>query len=76
MLTWSDNASNETSLIVERSDLSSFSTSVRLAKLDANATTFTDGSVLPRTTDFYRVTAWNAVGSGVSASVTTQTPRR
>jgi len=63
-------------VIVERAGRANFSSPVQLAALGANATTFSDTTVAPRTKYFYRITARNAVGSRSSAILQTQTPRR
>ncbi len=65
---WTDNASNETKFVIERKvGNGSF---VKLADLNANATTFTDTSLAAGTTYTYRIFAGNAVGD---SSATEQT---
>ncbi|HXG54702.1 MAG TPA: hypothetical protein VNJ03_04925 [Vicinamibacterales bacterium] len=57
-LAWADNSSNETAFIIERS--ASLSDSfVELATVGANVTTYTDATVVKKTTYFYRVRAAN-----------------
>ena len=63
-LSWTDNADNETSYAVQRSDDgNSWST---LASLGANAQSYNDSSVASLTTYFYRVLAGNSAGDAVS----------
>lgn len=75
-LAWTDRSANETSFAVERSLSSTFSNPLRLAVLVPNSTSFTDATVSPRTTYFYRVIAANASGSSASGVLRVTTPRR
>lgn len=75
-LVWRDNSTNETSFVVERSTSSSFANPVTVATLPANATTFTNGGLQPRTTYFYRVRAANSAGSSLSNVFSVTTLRR
>jgi poly(hydroxyalkanoate) depolymerase family esterase len=73
-LTWTDNASDETGYIVERSATSG-SGFTSIATLGANATSFSNTGLTASTTYFYRVRATNAAGSSANsneASATTQ----
>jgi uncharacterized repeat protein (TIGR03806 family) len=74
-LQWTDNANSETGFVVQRSTAgAAYQT---LAQLGANATTYTDATVVASTNYSYRVNARNNAGaSGNSnvASVTTPAP--
>lgn len=73
-LTWTDNASDETGYVVERSTTSG-SGFASIATLSANATSFSNMGLTANTTYFYRVRATNAAGSSANsneASATTQ----
>ncbi|MFL9833136.1 LamG-like jellyroll fold domain-containing protein [Chryseobacterium terrae] len=69
---WSDNATNETNYVLERStDGTSFTV---IATLPANTTTYNETGLTPNTQYYYRVKAVNATESSVytsNASVTT-----
>ncbi len=71
-LSWTDNAANENGFDIERSlDGTSFSA---VASVGANATSYSDSGLVPDTTYWYRVLAFNGAGdSGYSntASATT-----
>jgi hypothetical protein len=72
-LSWTDNASNETSYVVERGNDSNFG-SLQKTVLSASATTWSDTGLTPGTTYWYRVRATNAAGdSGYSNSVSLTT---
>ncbi len=66
-LTWTDNASNETSYVVQRSLNGTTYTS--LPPLAANSTTYTDNSLLNNTAYYYRVYAVNATGNSAYSNV-------
>lgn len=70
-LQWSDNSSTETGFLVERSgngvDYS------QVASLGANATAYGDNGVTALTNYWYRVRAWNSVGSSAASNVATVT---
>ncbi|OJJ20261.1 hypothetical protein BKI52_17495 [marine bacterium AO1-C] len=73
VLTWSDNANNESGFYIERNAGVGF---VQIASVGANTTTFSDNDLSAATTYQYRVRAHNASGnSGYSnqASATTNT---
>lgn len=57
-LTWQDNSNNELGFILERS-LAVSGPWTRLVTLGANATSYTDGSLTPSTTYYYRMSAYN-----------------
>ncbi|MDQ3282529.1 MAG: hypothetical protein M3Q69_14100 [Acidobacteriota bacterium] len=67
-LTWVDNAKNETSYAIERStnDADHFA---QIGTAAANATSFTDGSVVKKTAYYYRVRAINANGTSAYSNV-------
>jgi titin len=72
-LTWTDNANNENSFVVERS-LTGF-TFTAIATVGANSTSYTNSGLNPNTRYFYRVRAVNDAGSSPpsgTASATTQ----
>ncbi len=74
-LSWTDNATNETSLLVARSTISGGPYST-LATLPANSTNYTNNSLPPATTYFYVVRATNATAASANsaqASATTFT---
>lgn len=74
-LAWTDNASNETSYVVERCAGSSCTDFAVRATLGANATGFRDASVAKRTAYRYRVKARNGTGdSGYSNVASATTP--
>jgi hypothetical protein len=72
-LTWADNSSDETSVVLERSTSSTFGT-ITSVTLGANTTSHADTSLAAGTTYYYRVKATNANGSSPysnTASATT-----
>jgi hypothetical protein len=72
-LTWTDNATNETAFHIERS--SSGGNFVEIATVSANATTYSDTTVVASTAYGYRVRAENTgVFSGYSNVFSTTTP--
>jgi hypothetical protein len=74
-LQWSDNSTNETGFMVERSSSSTFSSSATF-NVAANATTFSDSGLAGGTTYWYRVKAVNGAESSSysnTASAMTQT---
>jgi hypothetical protein len=75
-LTWTDNSSVESNMVVERSTSSSFTSPV-VKTLAADTTSYSDTGLTASTTYYYRVKATNATGpSGYSntSSDTTQAP--
>jgi hypothetical protein len=67
-LNWTDNASNETGYVIERS-LSETSGFTQLGTVAASTTHFIDSTVARKKTYFYRVKAVNANGSSPYSSV-------
>ena len=65
VLSWSDNSNNESGFRVERKTNGAFSV---IATLSANATAYTDSGLGNGIAYTYRVVAFNADGSGASAS--------
>ncbi|MFL6014516.1 MAG: N,N-dimethylformamidase beta subunit family domain-containing protein [Gaiellaceae bacterium] len=75
-LSWLDNASTESSFVVQRSTSSAFDTFTSFTA-PANATSYADRSAAAATTYYYRVKASNAVGDSTysnTASATTAAP--
>jgi titin len=73
-LGWTDNASNETNYLVQRST-DGGATWTNLATLGANATSYADTTVSASTTYAYRVQAYNAtISSNYSNLATVNTP--
>lgn len=75
-LQWRDNATNETSYLIQRSTSADFSNPEQLAVFGANSNGFTDTTARARTTYFYRVNARNSAGSAASQILQVTTPRR
>ena len=71
-LTWTDNATNETSYRIERATGSG--TFATIATLAADATSYTDSTVAASTTYNFKVSAVNSGGTGVSSVVPITTP--
>jgi hypothetical protein len=67
-LNWTDNSSNETSFVVERS-LSATTGFAQIGTVTSNVRTFNDDTVARRTTYFYRVKAVNGAGSSAYSNV-------
>ena len=73
-LTWIDNSNNESGFKIERStDNVSF---VQIGLASANATTYTDSTLVPSTLYYYRIRATNIIGdsSYTTPSVSATTP--
>ena len=62
-LTWSDNATNESRIEIERCSGDGCSDFARIASRGANATSFSDAGLQPSTTYSYRVRAGNSGGA-------------
>jgi len=76
-LSWTDNASNEDNFTLQRADDAGFTTGVTTVSVHANVTTYSDTTVLPNTTYYYRVLAGNLVGASAwsnTAMVLTPSP--
>jgi titin len=71
-LAWTDNATNEQSLIVQRWNGSSF---IDIKSLAANSTTYSDAGLQPATTYYYDVCAINTAGRSCSAWIPGTTDR-
>jgi hypothetical protein len=67
-LNWTDNSSNETGFVVERSTSATGGFS-QLVTVPAGSTSFVDGAVTRKTTYFYRVAATNANGASSTSNV-------
>ena len=61
-LTWTDNASNESDFVLERATDSGFTQNLLLTSLGMGITSYSDTSVSPSTTYYYRIRAHNNVG--------------
>jgi len=72
-LAWKNNATSQTGFYVERS--LNGSTWLRIAAPGANATTYSDTGLARRTTYWYRVQAYNAIGTSAYTSVVSATTR-
>jgi ELWxxDGT repeat protein len=73
-LTWTDNASNETGYVVERSPSPAFATIDARFSLGPDHTSFSDTTVRPLGEYFYRVAAVNGVGRSRALAVRVATP--
>lgn len=73
VLTWQDNATNEMGYFIERS-LSSSSGFLPIGGVGPNSTTFTDSKTASYTTYYYRIKPSNATTTGLSQTVSIQTP--
>ena len=74
VLSWIDNANNETSFSIQRATNAGFTAGLTTFTVGANITTYTDGPLVLNTTYYYRVKAVNSFGSSAytnNASVTT-----
>jgi uncharacterized protein YdeI (BOF family) len=74
-LSWTDNSSNETGFVVERSTDSSF-TSPHATNLPAGTTTWSDTGLTARTPYWYRVKAVNGIVSSAFTSTATATTKQ
>ena len=72
-LTWSDNATNEDEYLVNRST-DAGSSWTQIARLGANATSYSDNTVAASTTYRYQVFAKNSAGSAGSNTADATTP--
>jgi hypothetical protein len=71
-VSWTDNATNETGYLVERS-ASSSSGFAQVGTAAANATSYTDAGLTASTTYYYRVRATNAGGQSAYSNVASAT---
>ncbi len=71
-LTWTDNANNESSYVVERSTDTAFTAPVSFT-ISANATTYSDLTVAASTQYWYRVFAANVGGRSLASNTATAT---
>ena len=71
-LTWTDNATNETSFVLQRS-LSSGSGFATIATLAANTTSYSNTGLNSSTTYYYKVQAANSIGSSAWSNVANAT---
>jgi hypothetical protein len=67
-LSWADNAANETSYVVERSQ-SATGGFAQLVSVPSNSSSFVDGAVSRKTTYYYRVKASNSNGTSTYSNV-------
>jgi xyloglucan-specific exo-beta-1,4-glucanase len=72
-LSWVDNATNETYYFVERATNSSFTQNLATTTLGSNATSYQDTSVVPSTTYYYRIRAYNTGGYSAYSDVVNYT---
>lgn len=73
-LTWTDNATDETGFIIERSTTSG-SGFTSIATPAADATSYTDTGLTPGTTYYYRISAANASGQSTASAESSATTR-
>ncbi|NTU42709.1 MAG: hypothetical protein HGA78_06580, partial [Nitrospirales bacterium] len=67
-LNWTDTAFNELGFRLQRSTDSLFRRNLTTVSLPANSTTYSDTSVMPNTTYYYRVVAYNNLGSSAASN--------
>ncbi|HET6250034.1 MAG TPA: ELWxxDGT repeat protein [Tepidisphaeraceae bacterium] len=68
-LSWADNSNNETGFTLQRSLVANFSTIDATFTLAANATAYSDTTVAPSLTYYYRIRSFNAAGNSAFAAV-------
>lgn len=68
-LRWTDNATNETAFVIERSTSADFSTGLSTVMVSANASTTVDSLAAPSTLHHYRVRASNAGVESANSNV-------
>jgi N,N-dimethylformamidase beta subunit-like, C-terminal len=69
LLSWTDNAANETGFVLERSTAADFLTNLVAVNLPANTTSYIDVLVLVETNYYYRVKATNGLGASAYSNV-------
>ncbi|MHB9002941.1 MAG: cell wall-binding repeat-containing protein [Coriobacteriia bacterium] len=69
-LTWTDNSHNETGFKIERAEDSSFTVGLTEFQVAEGVTIYTDTTIAPATTYYYRVFAINTVGDTTDYSAT------
>ena len=74
ILTWADNAVNETGFIIERAGDAGFTTGLKTFQVGPNVTTYTDSTVSLQKTYYYRVFAYNDAGKTMSRIVNAGPP--
>jgi FtsP/CotA-like multicopper oxidase with cupredoxin domain/cell division inhibitor SulA len=71
-LTWADNSSDETAFQIQRATNSVFTVGLTtFTSAGANATAYTDSTVQPTTTYYYRVRAYNSAGYSAYSNTAT-----
>ncbi len=70
-LSWTDNSSDESGFLIERSTDQAFAQNLTVFTVAANVTIFNDTFVLPGTTYYYRVFAFSASGESEPSNVVT-----
>ena len=73
VLRWSDNSNNENGFAIDRARTNTFDSELVTFTVDANVTTYSDNSVQPVTTYFYRVRSFNSGGNSGSSNVASAT---
>ena len=68
LLTWKDNANNETGFKIERKVKNGQYKEIAILPTDTNKAEYTDSSVVPGTTYFYRVYAYNKNGNSTPSN--------
>ena len=70
-LTWADNSNNETSFSIQRATNVGFTRGLTTFTVGVNVTAYTDTTVQIRTRYYYRILAFNAVGSSAFSNTVT-----
>lgn len=68
-LSWTDNSVDETGFLLERATNTAFTQNVSSFNLGANANSFSDDSLASGVTYYYRLSAYNALGSSPYSNV-------
>ena len=69
-ITWTDNATNETGYVIQRSTNATFTANVVTGTVGANITTFTTGNLARSTPYYFRVQAVNGAGQSIWVNAT------